>query len=261
MSESRSPAVDVHLPGGALTAAQLQALAVLAHAHGDAELLLTDHAGLRMHGNRDTLTESLTAIGLTVHGTYRRSVVASPLSGRIGGIADVREIAVALHRRLDGTTATATADTVLGLDDGSGDIVALTPDVAVCARPDGSWMLTRSGRDTGVRVDTGDVVEAVLDAAAAAVPDADVSPLPTPPPHPIGWLDRPDGTVVLAGALPDGVLPARTAEFLAAVDRPVVITPWRSVLLCDLDEWAAEQVVRVLAPMGLIFDADSPHVE
>ena len=90
---------------------------------------------------------------------------------------------------------------------------------------------------------------------------ADIAPLPTPPPHPIGWLDRADGTVVLAGALAGGVLPARTAEFLAAVERPVVITPWRSLLLCDLDEWAAEQVVRVLAPMGLIFDADSPHVE
>jgi len=264
MSESRS-AVDVHLPGGALTAAQLQALAELAHAHGDAELLLTDHAGLRMHGDRDTLTGSLHAAGLTVHGAYRRSVVASPLSGRIGGLANVREIAAELHRRLPGTAATA--DTVIGVDDGSGDIVALSPDVAVCALPDGSWMLTRGGRDTGVRVATGDVVDVLLEAVvpldppASAAPETDIAPLPTPPPHPIGWLDRADGTVVLAGALAGGVLPARTAEFLAAVERPVVITPWRSLLLCDLDEWAAEQVVRVLAPMGLIFDADSPHVE
>ncbi|MCK8675477.1 precorrin-3B synthase [Rhodococcus sp. HM1] len=258
MSESRS-AVDVHLPGGALTAAQLQALAELAHAHGDAELLLTDHAGLRMHGDRDTLTGSLHAAGLTVHGAYRRSVVASPLSGRIGGLADVRAIAAELHRRLHGTAATA--DTVLGVDDGSGDIVALSPDVAVCALPDGSWMLTRGGRDTGVRVETGDVVDVLLEPADATAPDTDTAPLPTPPPHPIGWLDRADGTVVLAAALAGGVLPARTAEFLAAVERPVVITPWRSLLLCDLDEWAAEQVVRVLAPMGLIFDADSPHVE
>ncbi|MFD0454653.1 hypothetical protein ACFQZK_31675 [Rhodococcus aetherivorans] len=42
------------------------------------------------------------------------------------------------------------------------------------------------------------------------------------------------------------------------MDRPLVVTPWPVLLLCDLDEWAAEQVVRVLAPMGLIFDADSP---
>jgi len=29
--------------------------------------------------------------------------------------------------------------------------------------------------------------------------------------------------------------------------------PWSVVLLCDLDEWAAEQVVRVLAPMAYGF--------
>ncbi|MGY2060386.1 precorrin-3B synthase, partial [Nocardia gipuzkoensis] len=43
-----------------------------------------------------------------------------------------------------------------------------------------------------------------------------------------------------------------------AVDRPLIVTPWRSLIVPDLDEWAAEQIVRVLAPMGLIFDADSP---
>ncbi|WP_068163848.1 precorrin-3B synthase [Rhodococcus phenolicus] len=258
MSQSRSAAVDVHLPGGAVSAAQLQALAELAHVHADAALHLTEHAGLRLHGDRDALAGPITAAGLTVHGTYRRSVVASPLSGRIGGLADVREIAVDLHWRLD---TAATADTVLGLDDGSGDIVALSPDLAVCALPGGSWMLARDGRDTGVRVAPDDIVEVLLDPAAAAAPDTDPAPVPAPPPHPIGWLDRPDGTVVLAGALAGGVLPARTAEFLAAVDHPLVITPWRSVLLCDLDEGVAEQVVRVLAPMGLIFDANSPHVD
>lgn len=265
MPQSRSAAVDVHLPGGAVSAAQLQALAELAHAHADAALHLTENAGLRLHGERDALAGPITAAGLTVHGTYRRSVVASPLSGRIGGLADVREIAVDLHRRLD--TAAATADTVLGLDDGSGDIVALSPDLAVCALPGGSWMLARDGRDTGVRVAPDDIVEVLLDEVLLdEVPvdpgaAADPAPVPAPPPHPIGWLDRPDGTVVLAGALAGGVLPARTAEFLAAVDHPLVITPWRSVLLCDLDEGVAEQVVRVLAPMGLIFDANSPHVD
>jgi len=38
-------------------------------------------------------------------------------------------------------------------------------------------------------------------------------------------------------------------------------TAWRSVLLHDLTEDMAEQVVRVLAPMGLIFDADSPWLQ
>jgi precorrin-3B synthase len=37
-----------------------------------------------------------------------------------------------------------------------------------------------------------------------------------------------------------------------------VITPWRSVLVCDLSEDAADVTLRVLAPLGLVFDANSP---
>ncbi|HQV20274.1 MAG TPA: precorrin-3B synthase, partial [Gordonia sp. (in: high G+C Gram-positive bacteria)] len=50
----------------------------------------------------------------------------------------------------------------------------------------------------------------------------------------------------------------RLAQFLAAVGKPIIFTPEREILLCDLDEAVAETVVRVLAPMGLIFDAASP---
>jgi len=47
------------------------------------------------------------------------------------------------------------------------------------------------------------------------------------------------------------------AEYLAAIDAPLVITPWRSVLVCDLDEGVADASLRVLAPMGLVFDEHS----
>ncbi|HEX9832482.1 MAG TPA: precorrin-3B synthase, partial [Mycobacterium sp.] len=39
---------------------------------------------------------------------------------------------------------------------------------------------------------------------------------------------------------------------------PMVITPWRSVLIFDLDEEVADVALRVLAPMGLVFDENSP---
>ncbi|MFZ2526531.1 MAG: precorrin-3B synthase [Rhodococcus sp. (in: high G+C Gram-positive bacteria)] len=258
MPEPR-PVVDVHLPGGAVTATQLQILTELAHAQAAAELHLTDHAGLRLYGDRTALTGSLTAAGFTVHGRHRRSVLASPLSGRIGGHTDVRALTVQVHRRLAGTAPdTVAADTTIGLDDGTGDITALSPTVAVRALPGGSWLLLRAGHDTGVRIGTSEVVDGLLDPAAVPAPPPEPVTSAAPP-RPIGWLDRPDGTVVLAGALAGGILPARLAEFLAAVEAPVVITPWWSLLLCDLDEGTAEQVVRVLAPMGLIFDATSPH--
>ena len=77
-------------------------------------------------------------------------------------------------------------------------------------------------------------------------------------PPPVGWIEQNDGRVALGAAVPLGVLQARVAEFLAAINAPMVITPWRSVLVFDLDEEAADVALRVLAPMGLVFDENSP---
>lgn len=40
-----------------------------------------------------------------------------------------------------------------------------------------------------------------------------------------------------------------------------MITPWRSVLVCDLDEGIADAALRVLAPLGLVFDDGSPWLD
>ena len=70
-----------------------------------------------------------------------------------------------------------------------------------------------------------------------------------------------DGRVALGAGVPLGVLQARVAEYLAAIDAPMVVTPWRSVLVCDLDEGVADTALRVLAPLGLVFDEDSPWLD
>ena len=77
----------------------------------------------------------------------------------------------------------------------------------------------------------------------------------------VGWFDQSDGNVLLGAVVELGRLPARLAEFIAAVGAPVVFTPHREILICDLGEGVAETVVRVLAPMGLIFDASSPWTQ
>ena len=53
---------------------------------------------------------------------------------------------------------------------------------------------------------------------------------------PVGWIPQDDGLVALGAGVPLGVLSARQAEFVAAIEAPVVITPWRSLLVCDLAE-------------------------
>lgn len=91
-------------------------------------------------------------------------------------------------------------------------------------------------------------------------PASGTTPVPEADAPIVGWFDQDDGRVLLGSVVELARLPARLAEFLSAVDAPIVITPDREILLCDLSEGVAETVVRVLAPMGLIFDASSPWV-
>jgi precorrin-3B synthase len=93
------------------------------------------------------------------------------------------------------------------------------------------------------------------DFTPSAEPGATWAPVVRPP---VGWLSQDDGRIALGAAVPLGVLQARVAEYLAAIGAPMVITPWRSVLVCDLDEGVADVALRVLAPMGLVFDEHSP---
>jgi precorrin-3B synthase len=65
----------------------------------------------------------------------------------------------------------------------------------------------------------------------------------------------------LGAAVPLGVLQARVAEYLAAIDAPMIITPWRSVVVCDLNAGVADTALRVLAPLGLVFDEHSPWLD
>src|SRR5690606_27998699 len=94
-------AVDVHLPAGHLTSAQVQLLAELAHTHGGGELHLTAHAQLQVRGDHAAISAALTAAGLTVDVPTRARLLVSPFSGRIGGHHDLRELTAAVLARLD----------------------------------------------------------------------------------------------------------------------------------------------------------------
>ena len=57
------------------------------------------------------------------------------------------------------------------------------------------------------------------------------------------------------------MLSAEQARFVAAVEAPVVITPWRSLVICDLTEAVADAAVRVLPGLGLVFDDTSAWLD
>lgn len=276
----------VRLPAGMITAPQLEALARAATDWGSPAMELTSRGNIQIRGISDTaaVADVAAAAGLLPSETHERirNIVASPLSGRVGPTTDVRGMVAQLDRaiRAQRGLADLPGRFLFGIDDGRGDISGLAADVGVHLIDDSAALLL-AGRDTGVRLTMSDVVHALAtiagrfadirgtawriselddpaplltDFTATAEPGATWEPVSRPP---MGWIQQNDGRVALGAAVPLGVLQARVAEYLAAINAPMAITPWRSVLVFDLDEGAADVALRVLQ-MGLVFDDNSP---
>lgn len=279
----------VRLPGGMITAAQLEAVAEAAGGFGSPAIELTSRGNLQIRGlrNKDAVARLLAAAGLLPSLTHERvrNIVASPLSGRTGeSRCDVRGVVAALDSALqcDRQLSGLPGRFLFGLDDGRGDISALGADAGVHALDGTTAALLLAGRDTGVRLNITDAPSALVAVARRFVelrgscwrmkelddPATVLPPLTATAPAgrtwppttraPVGWIAQHDGLVTLGAAVPLGVLDAETARYLAAVAAPLAITPWRSVLIFDLPEETADAAVRVLAPRGLIFDQNSP---
>ena len=280
----------VRLPGGMIEPAQLEALAHAATWFGSPAMELTSRGNIQIRGIQsdkaaDALGDVVAAAGLLPSPTHERvrNIVASPLSGRVGRHTDVRDWVLELDIAIQAAPALAELPGRFwfGIDDGRGDVSGLGADVGAHAFGD-SVAVVLAGRDSGVRIAPSDVVPTLISIARRFVDTRDtawrVTELPdaTPlvdglapsaepgrswPPldrPPVGWISQDDGRIALGAAAPLGVLQARTAEFLAAIGAPMVITPWRSVLVCDLDEGVADAALRVLAPQDLVFDENSP---
>lgn len=230
--------------------------------------------------------------------TILASPLAGRLPGR-RDLADMPERLAAALAAHEGRTDLA-EHFLFGFDDGSGDVLAHDPDLAAVTGPgDELVRIHVSGRDTGVETSIGDAASVLVDAAVRFARSADRPPsvpasgevhdlvVVTLSDHPlttrtdalrtdttaadttataveappVGWIDTVDGLVTLLAVVPEGVVPARLAEFLGAIERPSTISADRVIGLHGLTEQMAEQVVRVLAPMGMVFDASSPWVE
>lgn len=277
----------IRLPGGMISAAALEALADAAGRSGNGTLEFTARGNLQIRGIHDpaAVAEAVADAGLLPSVTHERvrNIVASPLSGRVGGLADVRPWVRDLDRAIqaDPDLARLPGRFWFSLDDGTGDVSGLAADVGVHVLQDRVALLL-AGRDTGVRVRPPDVVPALIAVAhqfigvrgnawrVSELADrealltgfartADAGRRFPPARPPVGWIDQDQsGEVTLGAGVPLGVLSVRQAQFVAAVGGPVVITPWRSLLVCDLNEGVADTALRVLAPLGLVFDDSSP---
>src|SRR3981189_965037 len=86
----------IRLPGGMISAEQLLTLAVAATRFGSPALGLTSRGNIQIRGITDppALADAAGAAGLLPSPSHERvrNIVASPLTGRSGGNADVRDL-------------------------------------------------------------------------------------------------------------------------------------------------------------------------
>src|SRR5581483_3728855 len=96
-----------------------------------------------------------------------RNIVASPLSGRAGGNADVRAWAADLDAAIQAEPALARLPGrfLFSLDDGRGDVSGLCADVGAHVVDDHAVLLL-AGRDTGVRLTARESVDTLVAIAA-----------------------------------------------------------------------------------------------
>jgi precorrin-3B synthase len=286
----------VRVPGGVLTADQLGVLARAARELGDGGLELTSRGNVQLRGlgldDVPALGERLAAAGLLPSATHERvrNVLASTLSGRAGGLVDVRPWVVAFDAGLQADPALAELPGrfLATLDDGRGDVSGLGGDVGLLALSGAEVTLLLAGEDSGLRATPEEAVDLLLAATRAFLderaeqggtawrlteltdggtrvaarlggPRSAPAPLPpAPDTGPVGAAEQSDGRIALIGVVPLGRLSADQVELLARLAPEVQVTPWRSVVVPDLAEDAVDDAAVDLHRTGIVFDEASP---
>jgi len=257
----------VRLPGGAIDAAALRVVADCAEELGDGAVHLTSRGNVQLRGLRrddPRLATGLAAAGLLPSATHERArnVLASPLSGIAGGLADVRDLARELDRELCARPALAALSGrfLFALDDGRGDVAAEDPDLCWQAvAPDDGRLLVAS--EPVARVPRPRAVTALLDAAEEFLAGADGAwRLGAPGPTEVstgsrsgavGWVG---GGTALVCAPVLGEMSGAQLRALADTVPQAIVTPWRTVVLPGAGEGADAR----LAAAGFVVDPISP---
>lgn len=215
----------IRVPGGRIDAANLPAL-VEATRLGDGYAHITSRGNLQLRQVPEHFTFSL---GADV------DVLASPLSPTCARLA--RAVAARLP----------SGAPLVGIDDGSGDILSHHPEHGLALVDESHARLLGTSEVYPLEVGVDKLV------ALEGGPES-----PAYAPVPLGWLERADGTVDLGGITAFGKVSAHILNMLTVLEADVSVTPWRSLIIHELEPGAAEAAVRVLAPLGVSFDAQSP---
>ncbi|SDV00302.1 precorrin-3B synthase [Microlunatus sagamiharensis] len=268
--------VRIRVPGGQTTGTALRELGRLATEYGSGLLQLTSRGSVQVRGLPEVVPEpfedAVARAGFLPSAAHERvrNIVASPLTGLRGGRADLRPLVARLDRALvaEPRLADLPGRFLFVLDDGRGDVAGLGCDLGYRAldAERGELLVGERRRVRPVRL--GEATEALVDLALRFVErrgDAwHVRQLSEP------LVEAGEGTETdlrlpstpqPAGAtgphlvvdVPLGLLSPPQVEAVHAVadGGPVVVTPWRSLVLPDA---AASR--SALEAVGLVTDPD-----
>lgn len=254
--------IRLRLVGGLVSVGQLRTLSQLVQRYGDGDVHLTSRANLQARGLpavegrlRPDVLQAVRRTGLLGPPTHDlvRNVMASPLSGLVGGRVDVRRLAQQVDRLLcaGADLAELPGKFLFTLDDGRGDLARRKTDLGLVAL-DSVDVQTRVGTDGWGPVVPLDEASAWLVATARTFlsvrgtgPDAawhvdelDAF-LPPVTPDPRAIVTSDPAAYGIHGEhdhveVPDGILAPPRVDALCAgrdVDEPLVVTPWHGVVV------------------------------
>jgi precorrin-3B synthase len=266
--------VRLRLIGGVLSTSALRDLIGIAEDYADGTILLTKRTNLQLRGIEHAdgcvpavLVDAIAEAGLLPSPSHElvRNIMVSPLTGRIGGRADLRETAHELDRLLcaEPDFASLAGRFLFVLDDGRGDIASRSLDLGLMAVDAETVQLRVGSSHWGPLTPLHEAPEALLSyartfldlrgAGESALWHVDELPeggtellgehhardLRTqvsalPPPY--GIIAQDDGRSAEHLAVPDGLLtPELVAAILDRAGTEVIVTPWRSIVIPDLE--------------------------
>ncbi|RYB94457.1 nitrite reductase [Nocardioides oleivorans] len=248
--------VRLRLPGGHLSRSTLLSLVAVAEEYGDGQVHLTKRANLQLRALPcsgaslpDEVVSAIRDTGLLPHPAHElvRNVMASPLSGLVGGRADLRPVVAELDARMCATPSLASLPGrfLFVLDDGRGDLAGRSTDLGLVALSPGEVQLRIGSSAWGPVVPLteaaarlnglarafqqvrgrGDDAAWHVDELPVALPSQDPDPraLVASDPPPPGEVAQGVVHVPIEGGVLDRKLSVTLPEAL-------VVTPWKSLI-------------------------------
>ena len=258
-----------------LPTSALRDLVGIAADYADGTILLTKRTNLQLRGIEHSdggvpavLVDAVAEAGLLPSPSHElvRNIMVSPLTGRVGGRADLRAAARELDHLLcaDSDFASLAGRFLFVLDDGRGDIASRSLDLGLMAVDAETMKLRVGSHHWGPLVALDEAPETLLSYARGflglrgegesalwhidELPQAgaellglhharDLRTQVSALPPPYGIIAQDDGRNAEHRAVPDGLLtPELAGEILDRAGTEVIVTPWRSIVIPDLED-------------------------